>query len=88
LLTDQVRQRLAGGDAPPGWVGLTEASRQLGLSKQRVAYLVKSGKLNAMRTKVGNRRCWKIDVCSADSPDCAPQSGLFDQMNNENIQES
>jgi DNA invertase Pin-like site-specific DNA recombinase len=88
VLTDEVRQRLAGGDAPRGWVGLTEASRQLGLSKQRVAYLVKAGKLPAMRTKVGNRRCWKIDVTSADLEDCTGRSGLFDQVNNEDTQES
>lgn len=88
VLTDQVRQRLVGGDAPRGWVGLAEASRRLGLSKQRVACLVKTGKLPAMRTKVGDRRCWKIDVSSADTEECAPQPGLFDQINNEDIQES
>jgi hypothetical protein len=88
VLTDEVRQRLAGGDAPLGWVGLTEASRQLGLSKQRVAYLVKVGKLPAMRTKVGSRRCWRIDVTSADSEDCTPRPGLFDQMNNKDTWES
>ena len=88
VLTDEVRQRLVGGDAPLGWVGLTEAGRQLGLSKQRVAYLVKTGKLPAMRTKVGNRRCWRIDVTSADSGDCTRRPGLFDQKNNEDIQES
>jgi hypothetical protein len=88
VLNEEVRRRLAGGDAPDGWVGLAEASRRLGLSKQRVAYLVKAGKLRAMRTKVGNRPCWKIDVSSADTEECAPQPGLFDQMNNEDIQES
>jgi len=88
VLTDEVRQRLAGGDAPRGWVGLTEAAQQLGLSKQGVAYLVKAGKLPAMRTKVGNRRCWRIDVTSVDSEDCTRRSGLFDQLNNEDIQES
>lgn len=88
VLTDEVRQRLAGGDVPDGWMGLSEASRQLGLSKQRVAYLVKAGKLTAMRTKVGNRHCWRIDVSSAKPDDCTRPQGLFDQMNNENIQES
>jgi len=88
VLTEEVRQRIAGGDAPRGWVGLTEAARQLELSKQRVAYLVKTGKLPAMRTKVGNRRRWMIDVTPADSGVCTRRSGLFDQMNNEDIQES
>ncbi len=30
VLTDAIRQRLAGGEAPPDWVGLTEAARRLG----------------------------------------------------------
>jgi excisionase family DNA binding protein len=57
VLTDQIRRRLSGGDAPPGWVGLGAAARRLGLSKSHVTYLVNSGKLTAMRTKVGNRQC-------------------------------
>jgi len=88
LLTDAVRQRLAQGEAPRGWVGLIEASRQLGLSKQRVADLVNSGKLKAIRTKIGNRPCWKIDISSADSAEYARQRELFDQKNNGRIQES
>lgn len=88
LLTDAVRQRLAQGEAPCGWVGIIEASRQLGLSKQRVADLVNSGKLKAIRTKVGNRACWKIDVSSAESAEYARQRALFDQKNNGRIQES
>jgi hypothetical protein len=88
LLTDAVRQRLAQGEAPRGWVGLIEASRQLGLSKQRVADLVNSGKLKAIRTKIGNRPCWRIDISSAESADYARQRALFDQKNNGRIQES
>ncbi|MEW6744962.1 MAG: recombinase family protein [Planctomycetota bacterium] len=75
VLTDAVRQRVAGGEAPRGWVGLSEASRQLGLSKQRIAYLLKTGKLKAIRTTIGKRRCWRIDVLSAES---YRQPGLFD----------
>jgi hypothetical protein len=85
VLTDAVRQRLAGGGAPRGWVSLSEASRQLGLSKQRVADLVNTGKLQAIRTKVGNRPCWRIDVSSAESADYATQRAMFDQKNNGNI---
>ncbi len=87
-LTDEVRQRLADGDAPRGWVGLTEASRQLGLSKQRVAYLVNTGKLRATQTKIGKRPCWRIDVTSADPTICETQPGLFDPVNSDHIQES
>ena len=57
VLTEEVRQRLSAGAAPPDWVGLSEASRRLGLSKSHVAYLVKAGKLQAVHTTVRNRRC-------------------------------
>ena len=77
VLTDEVRRRLDGGEAPAGWVGLSEAARRLGLAKSHVAYLVKRGKLKAVRTKVGPRPCWRIDVSSIT---CGPQHELFDQM--------
>lgn len=64
ILNDEIRKKLTGGDVPTGWVGLTEAAKQLGLPKQQVAYLVKRGKLPALRVKVGARQCWKIDVSS------------------------
>ena len=79
-LTEDIRKKLAAGEAPLGWVGLSEASRRLGRSKPRVAYLVKAGKLNAVRTKVGKRQCWRIDV---DSATCGQQKDLFDPMTNE-----
>ncbi len=79
VLTGEVRSRLAGGDAPAGWVGLAEAARRLGVSKSLAAYWVKQGKLPAVRTTVGKRRCWRIDLSSAT---CAHQRGLFDQMIN------
>ena len=34
------------------------------------------GQLQAVRTKVGKRECWRIDVSSAT---CGPQSELFDK---------
>lgn len=77
VLTEEVRRRLSGADAPPGWVGLSEAARRLGLGKSHVAYLVKQGKLRAVRTKVGTRQCWRIDVSSAT---CGRQADLLDQM--------
>ncbi len=83
MLTDEVRKRLAGGEAPDDWVGLQQASILLGISKQRVAYLVKTGKLKAMRTLVGKRQCWRIDITAADPDGCGKQPGLFDQMHND-----
>ncbi len=77
VLSEEVRRRLAGGAAPAGWVGLTEAARRLGLSKPLVAYMVNEGKLSAVRTTVGKRECWRIDVSSSD---CGVQRQLFDQM--------
>ena len=77
VLSEEVRRRLSGGDAPAGWVGLSEAARRLGLGKSHVAYLVKQGKLRAMRTRVGSRQCWRIDVASAT---CGRQADLLDQM--------
>ena len=76
VLTDDVRDRLAGTQAPEGWVGVSEAGRRLGVSKPLVAYWVKSGKLTAKRVTVGKRKCWRIDIQSAT---CGLQSGIFDQ---------
>jgi excisionase family DNA binding protein len=76
LLTNETRERLAGAEAPAGWVGVTEAARRLGVSKSLVAYWVKSGKLAAVRVTVGKRRCWKIDVESAT---CGQQHDIFEQ---------
>ena len=76
VLTDEVRDRLAGTQAPEGWVGVTEAARRLGVSKPLVAYWVKSGKLTARRVTVGKRKCWRIDIESAT---CGRQNDIFDQ---------
>jgi len=85
VLTEAVRRRLSGGEAPSGWVGLTEAADRLGLSKSHVAYLVKAGKLPAVHATVGKRRCWRIDVSSTT---CGRQSGLFEQMHNTTPEEA
>ena len=77
VLSEEVRRRLISGNAPEGWVGLAEAARQLGVSKQLAAYWVKQGKLTGVRTTVGKRLCWRIDVSSAPS---ACQPGMFDQI--------
>lgn len=79
LLTEEVRQRPAGGDAPADWVGLDEAARWLGLPKSTVAHWVKHGKLRAMHTTVGKRECWRIDLSSAGRE---LQQELFDSMIN------
>jgi excisionase family DNA binding protein len=85
LLTEDVRRRLAGSSAPEGWVGLDEAARRLGVGKSLVAHWVKQGKLRAVRTTVGKRQCWRIDVSSTDS---GRQIGLLDRMGNAATKES
>lgn len=85
LLSEEVRRRLVRGDAPDGWVGLAEAAQRLGMSRSLVAYWVKEGKLPAVRTTVGKRPCWRIDVSSATSE---RQPELFDQKINLNRKES
>lgn len=85
VLSAEVRRRLSGGEAPEDWVGLSEAARRLGLSKSHVAYWVKTGKLNAVQTTVGKRRCWRIDINSAT---CARQEDLFDQISSEYREET
>jgi excisionase family DNA binding protein len=85
VLTEDVRRRLSGGDAPQGWVGLAEAARRLGLSKSNVAHLVKTGKLPAVRTTVGKRQCWRIDVSSENY---ARQPNLFDPVINRRSKEA
>ncbi len=75
VLTDEIRERLAGSQAPEDWVGVSEAARRLGVSTSRVTYWVKSGKLAAVRVTVGKRRCWKIDLKSAT---CGQQHDLFE----------
>jgi len=85
LLTDEVRRKLSGGDAPEGWVSLGEAAKRLGMSRSHVAYLVKTGKLEAMQTIVRKARRWRINVESAT---CGQQPELFEQKTNINIKES
>ena len=85
LLTDEVRRKLSGRDAPEGWVSLGEAARRLGMSRSHVAYLVKTGKLEAMQTIVRKARRWRINVESAT---CGRQPELFEQKTNTIVKES
>jgi excisionase family DNA binding protein len=67
LLTDEVRRKLSGGDAPEGWVSVSEAARRLGLSKSYVVYLIKTSRLEAMQVMVRKQRRWRINLDSATS---------------------
>jgi len=72
-LDDETRRRLAGEVTPEGWVGLEQAARKVGVSKQSVASWVKSGKLPAMRVARGRRKGWRICV---ESMGCGKQLDL------------
>lgn len=63
-LDDETRRKLGGKDAPDGWVGLDEAAKRLGISKQTVTTWVKAGKLRAVRVARGRRAGWRICVDS------------------------
>jgi excisionase family DNA binding protein len=67
VLDDDTRRRLAGENAPTGWVGFEQAARRLGVSKQTVSNWVKSGKLQAVRVARGRRKGWRICVESTGS---------------------
>ncbi len=85
VLTEELRHKLKDGDAPAGWIGLTAAAKRLGLAKSHVAYLVKQGKLPAVRVIVAGRPNWRIDVSSAP---CGKQAALFDQIDTTNPREA
>jgi DNA invertase Pin-like site-specific DNA recombinase len=70
-LDEETRNRLAGNDAPEGWVGLEEAARRLGVCKQSVANWVNAGKLKAVRVARGLRKGWRI---------CVESTGLEKQL--------
>ena len=79
LLTDEVRRKLSGGDAPEGWVSLSEAARRLGLSKSYVVYLIKTNRLEAIQVSVRKQRCWRINLDSATS---GQQTEMFSKHDN------
>jgi excisionase family DNA binding protein len=79
VLTDEVRKRLAPGEAPDGWVGLSEAARRMGVPKSTVTHWVNSGKLRAIRTMVGRRSRWKVDISMVDN---AVQTEIFEPTSN------
>lgn len=74
VIDQQSRDKLAGGQAPEGWVDLQEAAARLAVSKQTVITWVKQGKLKAVRVAHGRRSGWRICV---DSEDLVRQRDLF-----------
>jgi DNA invertase Pin-like site-specific DNA recombinase len=60
-ITDDVRQRVV-AHAPTGWVGLAEAARILGRSKQTVLHWIRAGRLQAVQVTSGKRKGLRIAV--------------------------
>ena len=70
---DQLRARIK-PELPPGWVGLNEAARALGIARQTVLDRVKRGELRAVHVTRGRRSGLAIEI-----PNSQPRSGrLFD----------
>lgn len=60
-ITDEVRQRVV-PDAPAGWLGLADAAKALGRSKQTVLHWVQSGRLQALQVTSGRRKGLRIEL--------------------------
>ena len=64
LLTDEEIRRLTAQDAPEGWLSVSEAARELGVSKQTVHNWVKSKKLDYIYVSKGKKKGLKVDIQS------------------------
>ena len=74
LLTDEDIKRLTAQDVPEGWVPLDQAARELGVCKQTVLNLVKSGELGYIHVTKGNKKGLRINV---NSIGCRKQLRMF-----------
>ena len=60
-VTDDVRRRVV-ADAPAGWLGLTDAAKALGRSKQTILHWVQSGRLRSVQVTSGKRKGLRIEL--------------------------
>ena len=58
---DQLRTKIV-PQIPPGWVGLNEAARALGVARQTVLDRVRHGELRAVHVKRGQRSGLAIEI--------------------------
>ena len=73
-VTDDDVRRLKATDAPDGWLTLKAAAVALRISQQGVLQKLNSGKLEAVRVRVGKRSSWRIRVPQGL---CVDQQTLF-----------
>jgi excisionase family DNA binding protein len=76
VLTKDVRRKLSRGDAPEGWLSVTQAARRFGLSKSHIVYLIKTDRIQAKRVIFRRQGCWRINP---DSIDTGLQPEMFHQ---------
>jgi excisionase family DNA binding protein len=74
ILTDEDIKRLTAQDVPEGWLPLSHASQELGVSKQTVLNWVKSKKLEYIYVNKGKKKGLRINV---NSKGCRKQKSLF-----------
>ena len=64
LLTDEEIKKLTAQDTPKGWFSVSEAARELGVSKQTVHSWVKSKKLDYIYITKGKKKGLKVHIQS------------------------
>ena len=69
-ITEELRRRIV-GEVPEGWLGLDQAAKVLGVSRQTVLHKVQRGELEAVHVNRGQRKGLRINVKQAGP-------GLFD----------
>jgi hypothetical protein len=74
FLTEEDINRLTAQDAPKGWVPLSQAADELGVSKQTVLNWVKSGKLEYIYVSKGKKKGLRINIISKT---CPKQPSMF-----------
>jgi DNA invertase Pin-like site-specific DNA recombinase len=74
LLTNEDINRLTAQNAPSGWVPLSQATDDLGVSQQTVLNWIKSGKLEYIYVTKGNKKGLRINV---NSTSCRKQMNII-----------
>ena len=64
ILNDADIKRLTAKDTPAGWIPVSQAVRELGVSKQTVLNWVKAGKLQFMYVNHGRKKGLRINTNS------------------------
>jgi excisionase family DNA binding protein len=74
LLTDEEIKQLTAQDAPQGWLSVSEAARELGISKQTVLNWVQSKKLDYIYVTKGKKKGLRVNIKSTT---CRKQLSIF-----------